>query len=423
MALGNLYHLLTFIPATEAWAMPPGLERAAQQLLRSGRLRINADIERNFVRLGTADTDATFTARELNDPALLPRTHALLAKHVAPAAGAGGLAELLNRLKRDLVKARGVSAEKEIKVARVLVQSADPAVIQLLLDSGAEIFVSYAHNVGDLMAVHDWDGHGLSGGLQATETSRQQVFVSCGGDPFFEGEHKHYVTDGWPALARMVVIGAQELGHFADLIRQGRAILGRYSLSDIARDSRRRDLAHLAAWRARVTEAGLPALQRAEASLAFYHKRARFTPLWLYWRLRSWLAWQRLRADLRSTAIPLQFRTYPAHRPGEALTLFLDDMQFNLAPDADAYRRADPAEEEAIATIEAVARVPQQAMKWGRDAVHAAWPHLAPFYDSAVLTACRAAATGPIPRDVMSFSQRVKRWLRSLRHPKPGYHP
>jgi len=41
------------------------------------------------------------------------------------------------------------------------------------------------------------------------------------------------------------------------------------------------------------------------------------------------------------------------------------DMQSNLSPTADVYKRTDPEAKEAIACVEALARVPQQVMKWG----------------------------------------------------------
>lgn len=424
MSTGNLYHLLRFIPATEGWEMSPGLERAARALVASGRLRINADTQRNFVRHGTADSDQTFTARELTDPALLARTRAALARHVAPAHGAQGVEDLLARLRQELVKARGVSVEKELKVARVITQSAHPAVIQLLLESGAEVFVSYSHNVGDLMAVHDWQGHGTSSGLQATSQDGAQVFISCNGDPFFEGEQKTYTTDGFPALARMVVIGGQELGHFSDLIRSNRGILGRYSLSDTVHAGRRADIAHMARWKAFATRAGLSTLLRAEKSVAFYAARKlMFSPPWLYWQLRRGLAWARCALALRGSSIPFHLPLYPRHRAGEALALFLDDMAFNLAPQADVYRHPDPAQEEAIACIEALARVPQQVMKWGQKAVLAAWPRLTPFYYSTVIGGCEAVLTHPAPATKMTIYQQLMAFMRRRLRARPGYHP
>ena len=43
----------------------------------------------------------------------------------------------------------------------------------------------------------------------------------------------------------------------------------------------------------------------------------------------------------------------------------IEDMRFNLSPVADVYKRVNKEEEEAIACIEALARVPQQVIKWG----------------------------------------------------------
>ena len=43
----------------------------------------------------------------------------------------------------------------------------------------------------------------------------------------------------------------------------------------------------------------------------------------------------------------------------------IEDMQSNLAPNAEVYKRSDPNAAEAIACVEALARVPQQVMKWG----------------------------------------------------------
>lgn len=428
----NLYHLLGFIPATEAWEMPPGLEALAQALVRSGKLRINADHTRNFVRLGTADTDKTFTARELNDPALANRTKAALAKHVAPAEGADGLASLLARLRTDLRRAGGVSAEKEIRVARVLVQSAHPSVIQLLLLSGTEVFVSYSHNVGDLMAVHHWQTHGTASGMQSTEEDGTAVFVSAGGDPFFEGEHKHYVTDGFPALARMVVIAGQELGHFADLRRTAQGIRGRYSTdahhtqlraNPVAGEGRLKDMARVEQLHQHWRRLGLDGLLAAERAVGFYHLRLRYSPPWWWHQLRRFVAWVRFVRNAKAAGIYLPLRVYPAERLGEAMALFISDMAFNLAPDADVYKHPDPQVEEAIAVIEAVARVPQQAHKWGEAAVSLAWPNLYRFYYGTVIPGCMAVLKDPlIPQEIKLLQKLILRW-RQWRRPKPDFHP
>lgn len=425
----NIYHLLRFIPATEAWEMPPALEAAARQLVASGKLRINADFERNFVRYGTADSDKTFSARELTDPALLPTTRAELKRHVPGMLGEVGLNNLLEQLEGDLKKARGISVDKEMKVARVLVQSAHPAVIELLLNSGAQVFVSYSHNVGDLMAVHFWQTHGTASGLQSTGDDGTAVYVSCSGDPFFEGEQKTYTTDGWPALARMVVIAAQELGHFADLKRAGNSIVGRYTLSggmraeSSMREARRSDMQRVIALQQAYTSAGLVALRKAENGVAFYHKRLRFTPPWIFYQLWRALAWWRFATACKQRQLVLPPRTYPYTRCGDRIATYLADMSFNLAPDAPVYRNPDPEVEEAIAVIEALARVPQQVAKWGHAAVQFAWPGLYAAYYNKVVPAAASALAYPPMDDKINKNQSITVILRRLFRKRPAYYP
>jgi hypothetical protein len=428
----NLYHLLRFIPATEAWEMPPALEALAEQIVRSGKLRVNADQERNFVRLGASNTDKTLTIRELSDPALLPATQAAVKRYVAPAEGIDGINRLLAQLYSDLKKARGVSADKEMKVARVLVQSAHPSVIQLLIASGTELFVSYSHNVADLMEVRQWETEGTASGLQATESSGTAVYVSAGGDPFFEGEHKTYTTDGFPALSRMVVIAGQELGHFSDLRRTRDGIVGRYSTdpmhsalraNPVARDGRLADMQQVALLHQRYQRAGLKLLRRAEQGVAFYHKRLRYSPPWCFYQLFRLVTWGRFVTRCKSAGIFLTTRTYPYHRHGEAIELFLADMAFNLAPDADVYRNADPLVEEAIAVIEAVARVPQQVHKWGHFGVSLAWPNLYRFYYATIIPGCMGLLERPLTTQNLPVYQLVMAKLRRHLKRRPGYYP
>lgn len=428
----NLYHLLGCIPSTESYEMPAALEALAQALVQSGKLRINAETERNFVPLSSRAGDATLTARELTDPALRPATVAKLQRYIAPAEGQTGWDALWDRLMRDLKKAGGVAPLKEIRIARVLVQSAHPAVIQCLLASGTEVFVSYSHTVGDLMPVHQWDTHGTASGLQATDSASTAVYVSAGGDPFFEGEHKHYLTDGFPALARMVVIAGQELGHFADLKRVRGHVVGRHSTdanhrqlraNPIARDGRLADMHRVDHLRHAYARAGLPRLQRAEERVAFYHKRRRYSLRWAFahgWRVACWGMFV-LRCQRRRIRLPLA--VYPAHARGARTALFLSDMAFNLAPDADVYRNPDPLVEEAIAVIEAVARVPQQVHKWGHRAVSLAWPNLHAFYHQVVIPGVCENVTNPLPPQTLPLPHRLWARLRRRFGETPGYFP
>lgn len=83
----------------------------------------------------------------LNDPALRPATLEALKRHVPLPSAADGINDLWARLQADLKRAGGVSAEKEIRIARVLAQSAEPCVIQLLLQSGTGAVRLLLHNV------------------------------------------------------------------------------------------------------------------------------------------------------------------------------------------------------------------------------------------------------------------------------------
>ena len=428
----NLYHLLAFLPATEAWEMPQPLEALAQQLVASGKLRINAETTRNFVRYGTANSDITFTQRELTDTALASTTRTKVARLVAPAMGEQGIADVWAHLKNELKKARGVSAEKEIRVARVLVQSAHPSVIQLLIASGTEVFVSYAHSVADLMAVHEWETHGKNSGLQATEASGTAVYISAGGDPFFEGEQRTYVTDGFPSLARMVVIAGQELGHFADLRRSPRGIIGRWS-TDIhhsrlradpaARDGRLSDMRTVAELKKTYRSLGLNRLRNAEKGVAFYHHRLRFSPPWFLYQFYRCIVWSLFTRRCRKHKLLTKFKVFPYMRLGEAIEHYLSDMAFNLAPEADVYRDPDPLVEEAIAVIEAVARVPQQVHKWGYSGVIQAWPVLNQFYYGTIIPACMAVVPQPLHPPILSKLQNLIIAWRHLIRRRPDFYP
>ncbi|MBN8531888.1 MAG: DUF2748 family protein, partial [Alphaproteobacteria bacterium] len=110
----------------------------------------------------------------------------------------------------------------------LVVQAAHPSVIRLLLKEGTEVFISYEHLIGDLLDLATWREQKSNSGMQSTSMEGTAVYISCGGDPLAHlGEKRPHdphdremrFGDGFPALARLLVIGAQELGHYADLIR------------------------------------------------------------------------------------------------------------------------------------------------------------------------------------------------------------
>ncbi len=121
--------------------------------------------------------------------------------------------------------------------------------------------------------------------------------------------------------------------------------------------------------------------------------------------------------------LALRFRVYPSLRHGHAWATYLSDMAFNLAPDADAYRNPDPEVEEAIACIEALARVPQQVVKWGHAPVQLGWPSLYAAYYGTVVPGCIAAAGQPVPTSARSAWQGICVSLRRKLRKKPDYYP
>jgi hypothetical protein len=337
-------------------------------------------------------------------------------------------------LRAEMKKARGIDAEKELRVARLVVQSAHPVVIATLLREGAEMFVSYSHNVGDLMAVHFWhDSHSEASGLQTSSDIGSAVYVSCGGDPFFEGDpkHKRFTTDGYPSLARMIVIGGQELGHFADLRRHPQhGIVGRFSAhldglrpTSACKHARDGDIATVQALYSNTLRRGLTPLLRAEKRVKFY-ARFKYSPPWFFaqaWRLLCWV-----RFTLQKSSLPRYVRTTPKLMCGEFYETMLSDMAFNLAPEADAYRRNNPTAEEAIACIEALARVPQQVHKWGHAATRTCTPRLYDYYYGTVIPALVAALPEHLQHrlrhaEALRPLHTLRAAVRRLFKKRPGY--
>lgn len=402
--MGNRYDILRRLPGYEADTIPLELELLAQQLVASGRLRLNADTARNFVTYSGPGFDKTLSYRELTDPNLLPDTRAMIARTLPGSAGEEGLNETCARLFKEMKTAQQITPEREMQVARLLVQATHPVVIHLCLLEGVDLFVSYAHNVADLMAVHFWESVGNSSGLQAVSGDGTAVYVSCGGNPFITDDaHKTFQSDGFGALARMQVIAAQELGHYADLLRDetGR-IIGRHSATlaplrarPAYAQARLDDLRQVAHWQHLAGELGVRALAGLEKEARFYaqHRPASPKRWWLDRQVGARREAIRRNAAQAGYALIARFPEGLHGSQGWATDLLacLRDMAFNLAPQAEAYRRDLPAEEEAVACIEALARVPQQAVKWGGLATGQCWPGLSRLYEEDVIPAAIGA--------------------------------
>jgi hypothetical protein len=385
--------------------LPPVQETLAQLIISSGRMRIDAEFSKNFQRLLLSEfsINDTFSWRELDDANLRPQSIERLQRKMAkklPAEQALALAQQhIGQLHNTLTQKGQVPSKTELMLARALVLCNEPEVIQLIHQEKAEIFISFGQSVGDVMDVARWQEVGSNSGLQAVGGGENAVYISCGGNPFLSEDEYNHGGDGKSALARFLIIAAQETGHNADMVRNEHGQwIGRYSAihwgrepSPKAGQGRKRDIArcHLV-WRETI-RCGLNRVAPWEEHLKFYHDKkirgARVNVQWLMCKL-GWLVMASIMASRGlSPLLTLQRSGYPCMQ----LRVFFSDMQANLTPIADVYKRGNPKEEEAVACIEAVARVPQQVIKWGHRAVSFVSPALYDMYYVDIIPACRKA--------------------------------
>lgn len=383
--------------------LPPAEEQLARAIVASGKMRLDADTQCNFVRLLVPEDrlDLTFTARELSDGLLAnskAKVAAILAKRNPAEEAKNPASTYIAKAQDDIKKRHAVSAKTELMMARALVACNALPVITLIHREGAEIFISFGQSVGEVMDVARWEQTGANSGLQAVGGGENAVYVSCGGHPFLTPDEFRHSGDGPPALARFMIITAQETGHNGDMIRDANGKwVGRYSainwqqapsekagagrLSDIATTER--------IWQA-CRNQGLNRIAEWERHLQFYRKikvkNWRRALAWLGCR-SGWIIFKILMKQHAKTPLPrLQRDPYPCM----LLQIFFSDMLANLDPQADVYKRKNKLEEEAVSCIEAVARVPQQVVKWGDQAVQITTPKLYDFYYGTIVKACAA---------------------------------
>jgi hypothetical protein len=399
--MSNVYDVLAQRPALTKESLFVELEALAQKLVQSGRFRVDAGDRLNYIRFSHPAWGIykIFSKRELTDPKLVPITlrhlEALLEKRFEPHELEQEAKNELARLQREVGKFIEVPIETEMKLARAVVQAAHPAVVMLILWEEVEVFVAYSHTVGDMLDIESWQKMGSSSGLQSTAGRRDYcVYTSAGGDPFHTGEHAS-PYDGPAALARLMVIAAQEMGHFADIqrgsmgepISRHSANISVTQASEHVRLARLNDLKHAKTLQTQLMKLGLDEGIKLEQSAQFYAKHRANERI----AKSSAAKAARYHKKFVARAIKAGF-TWMAHMPASTQPLtdigrMLDDMLFNLAPVAEAYRRDNPAVEEAIACAEALARVPQQAVKWSHKVTFALWPAMYQIYYGQVIPA------------------------------------
>lgn len=374
--MSSIYHILDHAPAIYAEEMQVEYELLAQQLIKSGKLRIDTDDTSNFARFSdpSANLSLMVSKEELTLPSLIPETINLFKALYKNSISDKKVESIFVNLKKQIHKLRPVNKEVTEKLARIFVQSAHPIVIKWLLLDKVEVYITYSHNIGDMMDIVDWQRAGSNSGMQSTNGKDVAIFVSCGGNPFVETDKNHpTIGNGWPAVARMQIIAAQELGHFADIRRDehGRQI-GRHSANfsgtqatPLARKARKDDITNCNVLLHRLLKTGMNKQIQYETKLKFYHKN-NIHGLKTYWLKLMILIYKYKLLNYANKHDLIFVRKFKNDRyMGLMIESMFKDMQANLSPVADVYKNKDSEIEEAIACIEALARVPQQAMKWG----------------------------------------------------------
>lgn len=438
---GNIYYLLSFFPVMEKEDMVAGYEKLARRVVKSGRFRIDAGEKINFARFYVPDQDISmmFSYRELYDPELVNRTRELMAtqlsKSVTKSKMEAELDKHINILKGELRKYQKISVEEEVRLARLVVQAAHPVVIMLILEENVEIFLSHSYNIGDMMDVVHWKTSGMNNGMQSTDGRDVAVFISCDGDPLGVNENPHATYgDGWPAIARLLVVGGQEIGHYSDIQRDSKGKqVSRYSANfngTRAKENVRKgrlddieickDILETLSKKCLLEE-----LVVQEKALKFFRQNKRYDKKFLL----EWIKWKIKKYKFLKSASKNKISfvsKYASHLyTGIVVKTMLEDMLFNLTPVADAYAREDKQEEEAIACIEALARVPQQRNKWGRLATKTCMYNLYKIYYGQVIPGCIEAYKNITEKEYSfdesmednSIFQRVRRLFKKKKPP------
>lgn len=394
--MSSVYHILDHAPAIYAEDMEIEYELLANQLIKSGKLRVDTDDCCNFARFSdpTANISLMVSKEELTEKHLVPKITELLKTLYKNNISDQKIKSIFTDLHKQIQKLQPVNKVTMERLARIFVQSAHPIVIRWLILDQVEIFITYSHNIGDMMDIVNWQRAGSNSGMQSTNGKDVAIFVSCGGNPFSKTVEKHPTYgDGWPAVARMQIIAAQELGHFADIKRdnQGRQIT-RHSANfsgtkatDAAKSGRKNDILNCNNLLQKLLQVGMKQQIHYETKLKFYRKN-NISGLKIYWlKLMIFIYKYKLLNYSDKHRLVFVKRFINDEYMALMIEAMIKDMQANLSPKADVYKNANAEIEEAIACIEALARVPQQVVKWGYLTTMATMKNLYKMYYSEVI--------------------------------------
>lgn len=403
--MSSIYHIIYKQPKLYKHEMPIDLEYLANKLVQSGQLRIDAIDKINFAKFSIPNFDInyTFSYRQLYDPNLIGNTKSLIRKlyqYIYKTKNIENkVKESIANLKNELIKYQQVHLDLEMKLARILVQSTHPSVILLLLLERIIIYISYSYTIGDVMDIANWQKNGQNSGMQSTGNLLDNaIYVSCGGDPFGETNPEFNFGDGRPALARMMIISAQELGHYADIIRNSAGnYIGRYSsvssyqgiiAKEKVRIARIKDINNITHISNNLNKLGIKKVTELERYIKFYRKVKKFGMVYTIVKIKliiyKFIFKKKCDYYRYTNLFTIKVDDYLITH----IAIMLKDMSFNLKPEADVYKRQNKIEEEAIQCIEALARVPQQAIKWGHIATKHLTPNLYEIYYKEVIPGC-----------------------------------
>lgn len=397
--MSSVYHILNQVPAIDTASIQMEYEHMVQELIRSGRLRIDTDYYCNFVRFtdNNSGINVILSYEELT-PELFDNTKnniRNLYKNSNKRIDDEKIISIINDLSKKAKKLLLVDDDLKTQLARIFVQSAHPIVIKWLLLDKVEVFITYSHNIGDVMDIASWKRSGTNSGMQSTDGKNVCIYVSCGGNPFAQNSESHPTQgDGWPALARLQIIAAQELGHFADIKRDGHGRqITRHSCNFACTKAtphvslaRKKDIERSSNLKGLLANSGMTKLINIETKLKFYNqqKLSGFRVFWLR-LIAKYYSYKLVNFAIKRNFLFVK-RFYDREKYiGLMLAAMIEDMLSNLSPIADVYKRDNPEAEEAISCAEALARVPQQVMKWGHLTTRATMHDLYHVYYSEVI--------------------------------------
>ncbi len=375
-----VYYFLDKVPAIYAEDMQEEYELLTLELVKSGLIRIDTDYYSNFIYYYDSNTGFkfVFSKDEILEPSLLEKTRNTIRKNYQRKekfVDDSKVEAVISILYKKVKKLNPVNIELQLMLTRLFVQAAHPIVIRWLIICKVEIFITYSNIIGDIMDIQNWKNSGSNSGMQSINGEKIRIYVSCGGDPFAKNNKENSKQgDGWAALARLQIIAAQEIGHFADIKRDlnGKSLAVRYSADMACRRaneyiklSRNNDIYRCDNLLTFLLKNRMDKLIALEKELKFYHNHKLVNLKVIFISMLVKFYRYRLLKLAKDHKLYFILRFKKDKYLGLLIKLIIDDMKMNLTPTADVYKRDNKEAEEAISCVESLARVPQQVIKWG----------------------------------------------------------